>query len=112
MYTTGSRVLYFNTGIKAVDRCSTALCGARIPTDFDTCQLTSYFLYHDINNMHGEAMITYLPYGGEDLSLDVSQVSDNAVVGYMLEVDLEYPQELHDCHKNLPFGQKTGSTWI
>ena len=33
---------------------------------------------------------------------DVSQVSTDSRVGYTLEVDLEYPAELHDDHNRYP----------
>lgn len=68
--------------------------------DFDTSKPASYLMYYDINNMYGKRMVKYWE---EDLSLDVFQVHDNSPEGYMLEVDLDYPQELHDYHKDLPF---------
>ena len=33
---------------------------------------------------------------------DVQNVSDNSEKGYILEVDLEYPKELHDEHDSYP----------
>ena len=30
-------------------------------------------------------------------------VTDDSSTGYILEVDLEYPEEIHDTHKDLPF---------
>ena len=46
-----------------------------------------------------------LPYGGfewVDGELDFN-VSDSAEEGYILEVDLTYPHEIHDSHADLPF---------
>jgi len=34
---------------------------------------------------------------------DVWRVDDDSPVGYILEVDLAYPQNLHGTHKDLPF---------
>ena len=68
---------------------------------------TSYIIYKDVNNLYGHAMVQPLPVSDfkwvEDLtSLDVMTVSDDAEIGYMLEVDLEYPSELHDLHSDYP----------
>ena len=35
-------------------------------------------------------------------SLDVMTIEDDAETGYILEVDLEYPKELHDLHSDYP----------
>ena len=33
---------------------------------------------------------------------DVNSISENSSNGYILEVDLEYPDELHELHNNYP----------
>ena len=33
----------------------------------------------------------------------VMKYSDDEDTGYILEVDLDYPKELHDLHKDYPF---------
>ena len=48
-----------------------------------------------------------LPYGGFDWlnkqeinELNLDSISENSSIGYFLEVDLEYPSELHDSHND------------
>ena len=70
---------------------------------------SSYAIYLDANNLYGWAMSQALPTHGfqwlseeEIRKLDISQVTDDANVGYILEVDLEYPSSLHDLHNDYP----------
>ena len=70
---------------------------------------TSYIIYWDANNLYGWAMSQCLPTGGfhwvsdEELAtLDVRGIADDADKGYILEVDLEYPDSLHDAHNDYP----------
>jgi len=58
----------------------------------------SYFMYYDVNNLYGWAMCQLLLYTEfqwvKDANLDA--IALNSHIGYILEVDLEYPQHLHD----------------
>ena len=52
-------------------------------------------------------MSEYLPYGGLKWlknvdGFDVSLLSEKSPMGYFLEVDLEYPGELHELHNDYP----------
>ena len=65
-----------------------------------------HIMYLDANNLYGWAMSQYLPTGGfkwlneEFLLLD--DYTDDSDKGLILEVDLEYPDELHDLHNDYP----------
>ncbi|CAH1106821.1 unnamed protein product [Psylliodes chrysocephalus] len=74
--------------------------------NYDSSKPSKYLMYLDVNNQYGWAMSQYLPYGGfewSDTNIDITQIPDDAPEGYMLEVDLEYPEHLHDLHKDLRF---------
>ena len=54
-------------------------------------------------------MTQYLPHGGfkwlskkEIDEFDLNLVKENSSTGSILEVDLEYPSELHDLHNDYP----------
>ena len=62
-----------------------------------------------MNNLYGKAMSEYLPNGGfkrvKANNESVSRVlkkSSNSSHDYFLEVNLGYPEELHDKHNDLP----------
>ena len=74
--------------------------------DYDPQQPDKYLVYYDAKNLYGWAMIQQLPYAGftwADPAKTNWAVADDAPIGYLLEVDLEYPRELHELHKVLPF---------
>ncbi|XP_028415651.1 uncharacterized protein LOC114544475 [Dendronephthya gigantea] len=77
--------------------------------DYDPEQETSYVMYLDANNLYGWAMSQPLPTGEFDwltdqeiAELDITDVADDDDEGYILEVDLHYPSELHDLHNDYP----------
>ena len=74
---------------------------------FDISQPSSYLMYWDANNLYGWAMSQSLPF--KDLKFDkevtldqILETSDEAETGYIVEVDISYPIELHDKFKEFP----------
>jgi hypothetical protein len=71
---------------------------------------TNYLLYIDKNNLYGCSQSQYFPYkdlrllSDEEIKfLDIMQVSDDSEVGYLLECDLVYPEEIKPKTQNFPF---------
>ncbi|XP_043485237.1 uncharacterized protein LOC122513067 [Leptopilina heterotoma] len=104
-------IMFVKSGIRGgVSQCCNRYTKANNPymEKFDKNEDTSYIMYFDANNLYGWAMAQALPYGGfkwvdnVDNSFDFN-VPDDSPVGYILEVDLEYPENLHDTHKDMPF---------
>ena len=70
---------------------------------------SKYIMYLDANNLYGYVMSQSLPIDSfawlsKDKvdELDISNVSDDSDIGYILEVDLVYPPEVHDLHSDFP----------
>ena len=60
-----------------------------------------------MNNLYGWAMSENLPYEGFKWlknvdEFDVMSISKKSPIGFFLEVDLEYPDELHELHNDYP----------
>ena len=75
--------------------------------DFDPSQPSKFIVYLDANSLYPTAMMQPLPVGGfEWLSEGVlekwEKIVDSEDLGCVLEVDLEYPAELHDFHNDFP----------
>ena len=68
---------------------------------------SKYIMYLDANNLYGWAMSQYLPTGNfrwmtdmEISKIDLAKYKENGKKGLILEVDLEYPRELHSLHND------------
>lgn len=72
--------------------------------DFNSDLPKSYLMYFDANNLYGWAMSQYLPVGDfKWVNTDTDfRVPSTSEVGYILEVDLEYPENIHDLHSDFP----------
>ena len=74
---------------------------------------TSYILYLDANNLYGWAMSQPLPVGNfrrmrkMPTEKQIMSWQVKRKTGLILEVDLEYPQELHDKHNSYPLAPET-----
>ncbi|KAL4154292.1 hypothetical protein QTP88_002114 [Uroleucon formosanum] len=105
------QILMFESGIRGgLSQCSQRYSKAnnKYMVDKFKKQEESIFLqYLDANNLYGWAMSKYLPTGDfkwvDSLNdFDVMNISDKSCKGYILEVDLHYPKELHDLHSDFP----------
>ena len=61
----------------------------------------SYTMYYDANNLYGFIMMEKLPYKGFEW-MSTEELDNWNQYPCVLEVDLEYPKELHDLHNDLP----------
>ena len=78
-------------------------------SDFDPQMDTSHLLSFDANNLYGHSLSQFLPVSDfqwltrdEIDALDISTHPKRDPLGYYLEVDLTYPQTLHDLHNDFP----------
>ena len=86
--------------------------------DFAIEKEKSYLILLDSNNLYGGALMTPLPVGNfkwvenvgnihidDDINLwvkQIMQIADDASEGYFFQVDLEYPEVLHNDHDDYP----------
>ena len=79
--------------------------------EYDEKVPSKYIMYLDANNLYGWAMSQYLPTGRfrwmtqkQIDKIDLAKYKEDSEKGLILEVDLEYPEELHDLHNDYPLG--------
>ena len=77
--------------------------------EYDEKAPSKYIMYLDANNLYGWAMSQYLPTGNfkwmsdkEIKQIEIGKYKADGKKRLILEVDLEYPQELHDMHNDYP----------
>ena len=79
--------------------------------NYDKKKKSSYIQYLDANNLYGKAMTEKLPVIGFKWVNDISKMDEDFVKdydkndnkGYILEVDVDYPNKLQNLHSDLPF---------
>lgn len=96
-----------------ISQCNTRYASAnnKFMEEYDSKEKSSFLMYLDANNLYGYAMMQSLPICGfkwhedhDEFNTDkILELDDDADVGYIFEVDLDYPAELHDMHNDYPF---------
>ena len=90
--------------------------------DYDKGKPEIYINYLDMNNLYGSAMSQCLPYGcfkwikttNETVNRIPNQ-KDSSLHGYFLEVDLDYPKNLHEEQSDYPMAPgriKIKTEWL
>ena len=93
-------------GVSYITR-SYAKANNKYMSDYDSNKPSTFSNYLDKNNLPGWAMSEYLPYEEFEWlqnvdELDVMSINEKGDVGYILEVDLKYPDKLHELHNDYP----------
>ena len=68
--------------------------------NYDPTKPSKYISYLNMNNLCDWGMSGYLPYGEfkwlkNVVNFDANSISEKSSVGYVLQVDLKHPDELH-----------------
>ena len=105
--------LIFEEGIRGVSTITNRYARAnhKYMENYDPEEESVYIQYLDANNLYGYAMNQPLPFGNfEWLSEDEIHTLTKYpewIRSCTLEVDLEYPKELHDLHNDYPLAPET-----
>ena len=80
--------------------------------EFDESQPSKFLVYLDANNLYGWAMSKPLPVRGFkwltwDEAVEWEKIVEDPGYGCFLDVDLEYPDELHDEHNDFPLAPES-----
>ena len=79
--------------------------------DYDKNRESSYRKYWDVNSLYGWAMSQKLPVNNFQQTEETSQFNEDYIKNYneesdeayFLEVDIQYPEKLHELHNDVPF---------
>jgi hypothetical protein len=106
------QILFIEKGIRGgISQISNRYKKANNPylSEYDPTKEKNFLAYYDINNLYGLSLSDRLPIGffrflseEEIKSFDVRKIPEDGSKGYILEVDLEYPENLHDSHNDYP----------
>ena len=83
---------------------------------YNPAEPTNYITYLDANNLYGWAMSQPLPKSGfhwkrvMPMEEQIMKIGLNAKKGWILEIDLAYPEELHDLHDGYPLAPEKRAT--
>lgn len=106
--------LFFEKGIRGgitKISCRYAKANNKYLNDYDSSKESTYINYLDANNLYGYAMCQKQGTGGFKWEDDLTLFTEETILKYdmeasercfALEVDLEYPKELHDLHSDYP----------
>src|SRR5215469_11550703 len=108
------QLLFFEKGIRGgvstISHRSATANNRYLPDTYDPDKAESYIMYLDANNLYGWAMSEPLPTGNfqfvkaSELTnfYDIGGIDCAGETGYILEVDLDYPDHRHDDHNDYP----------
>ena len=116
LLTDNDMLLMFEKGIRGAmcqAICWYAKANNKYINNYNKNKESSYLEYLDANNLYGWAVSKKLPIGGfKWLDKDdilkfndelIKKYDENSDIGYIFEVDVEYPKHIRMLHSDLPF---------
>ena len=73
--------------------------------EFDPAEESKFISYLDANNLYGWGMSKQLPTSGFEWMTD-DELDDCKQLSCFLEVELEYPEHLHELHNDYPLASE------
>ena len=70
--------------------------------DYDPKKPSTFISYLDMNNLYGWAMSERFKWLKNVDKFDVMSVNEKSPIGYLWQVDLEYPDKLHELRNDFP----------
>ena len=77
--------------------------------DYDKEKPKNYIIYLDMNNLYGHAVSQYLPFADfkwvqniDKIKQKLMNIKSNTSTGFILDIDLKYPQSQHYKHNDYP----------
>ncbi|KAB0790253.1 hypothetical protein PPYR_15409, partial [Photinus pyralis] len=104
---------FFKRGIRGgVSTCTKrkAIANNKFLPNYDPSKPSSFIIYLDACNLYGHSQTQFLPQSDfvwltpeEIQNFNVFEISDESPIGYVLEVDLLYPEALHNLQNDMPY---------
>ena len=102
--------LFIGKGLKGGIPCIAkryAKASKKYVKNYNSTKPSKFISYFDMNNLYGWGMSQYIPHGGFKWlknvdNFDVNSISEKSSTGCILDVDLEYPNELRYLHNDYP----------
>lgn len=95
-------------GISMISGLRYAKANNKYMTNYDKSEKSSFITYLDANNLYGWAMSNKLPISNfkwideKNLNIEKLKQMKEKGIGFTVEVDIDYPIELHDLHNDYP----------
>ena len=109
------------SGVASMELASCGILLRTIPINtFDPSQKTTFGAFYDVTSLYAGTMQKMMPRGNYRWNSEITvkqilETPESSNIGYFVEVDLKYPQHLHDLHNGLPLApekRSIRSSWL
>ena len=103
------KYIFIAKGMRGVISCFNKRYNKANNEYYDSEKPKTYITYLDMNNLHGHAMSQHLSYASfkmvnniNEIEQKLTKIKNNSLTRYILEIDLEYPKNIHYEHSDNP----------